>query len=166
MALSDEELDQISGLKGLPGYKKRAILLHAFDVSTKNVEYNQLDVFINAKKYSATKQTVTSQHKKQPTNKTGYQLFIREVRPIVQRRNPDVPFGTITKMVAQMWNELTPAEQEDYTQKAKNLPDGNDENQEVGGGGDMYFGMPPPQPPQDDGTGGMYNLGLGGQFQN
>ena len=46
MALSDEELDQISGLKGLPGYKKRAILLHAFDVSTKKT--HELDVFINA----------------------------------------------------------------------------------------------------------------------
>ena len=46
MALSDEELDQILGMKGLPGYKKRAILLHAYDVSTKKT--HELDVFIEA----------------------------------------------------------------------------------------------------------------------
>lgn len=133
---------------------------------TKNVEYNPLDVFINAKRISA-KQTPANPHKKQQTNRSGYQLYTKEIRPLVQRRNPDLPFGAITKMVARMWNDLPPAEQEQYCQRAKNLPDANDEGQDqIAPPGDIYFGMPQSHQPQDDGPGGLYNLGLGGQFQN
>ena len=132
---------------------------------TENVEYNPLDVFLKAKRIS-TKQATANPHKKQ-ISRSGYQLYAREMRPIVQRRNPDIPFGTITKMVAKMWNELLPAEQEQYCQRAKALPDGNDDGaDQIGPGGDLYFGLPQAHQQQDDGTGTLYNLGLAGQFQN
>ena len=46
MALTDEELDNIEGMEGLPGYKKRAILLYAYDKTKKNS--HELDKYINA----------------------------------------------------------------------------------------------------------------------
>lgn len=90
---------------------------------TNNVEYNPLDVFLNAKRLSSNKNQPQPIQQKHPNPKSGYNLYMREVRPNIQERNPDVSFGATTKMVARSWNELTPAEQEQYNIRAQNMPD-------------------------------------------
>ena len=138
---------------------------------TANIEYNPLDVFNNALRYqsanSKPRQTKTV-NRKAPNYRSGYLLYSQEMRPIIQRRNPDLPFGEVTKIVAQSWNELSSVEQEDFTHRARFNPDSNEDNnsQDLGNqntinshGDDVGLTM------GDAGASGLYNLGLGGHYQ-
>ena len=136
---------------------------------TPNIEYNPLDVFNNAMRYQTAnmkpRQTKTVNRKTQ-NSRSGYLLYSQEMRPIIQRRNPDLSFGEITKIVAQSWNELSSAEQEDFTHRARLNQESNDDNnnQDLGNqnsnhGDDVGLTM------SDPSASGLYNLGLGGHYQ-
>ena len=136
---------------------------------TPNIEYNPIDVFNNAMRYQTANmkpsQTNTVNRKTQ-NSRSGYLLYSQEMRPIIQRRNPDLPFGEVTKIVAQTWNELSSVEQEDFTHRARFNPETNDENanqdlgnQNSGHGDDVGLSMADPT------ASGLYNLGLGGNYQ-
>lgn len=136
---------------------------------TPNIEYNPLDVFNNAMRYQTAnmkpRQTKTVNRKTQ-NSRSGYLLYSQEMRPIIQRRNPDLPFGEVTKIVAQTWNELSSVEQEDFTHRARFNPETNDDNanqdlgnQNSGHGDDVGLSMADPT------ASGLYNLGLGGHYQ-
>lgn len=145
------------------------LLDHKNDTDT--VEYNPLDVFSNATRYKTTvaKPRQTRVVRKTPNIRSGYLLYSQEMRPIIQRRNPDLSFGELTKMVAQMWNELSSVEQEDYCQRARVAGD-QPEQQEMPGQEMYVFGIAQNQGHGDDvgivdpGAGGLYNMSLGNQF--
>lgn len=141
-----------------------------------DVEYNPIDVFTNAAKIKAAnpKRRQAKPAKKTQNTRTGYLLYTQEMYPIVQRRNPDMVFGELTKMVAQMWNELSAVEQDDFCQRAKLASEAgaDDQAQDIGqpemygfgigqntGHGDeVALGLGDPS------AGGLYNMTLGGQF--
>ncbi|OHT04612.1 HMG box family protein [Tritrichomonas foetus] len=138
---------------------------------TTNIEYNPLDVFNNAMRYQAAntkpRQTKTV-NRKAPNCRSGYLLYSQEMRPIIQRRNPDLAFGEVTKIVAQTWNELSSVEQEDYCHRARLTAEPNEENNNGDlNNQDMYFNMGQNAGHGDDiglamgdaGGTGLYNLG-------
>ena len=118
---------------------------------TENIEYNPLDVFNNAMRHQIAavkpKQNKTAQAKKTQNNRSGYMLFSQAYRPIIQRRNPDLQFGEITRIVAQTWNELSSMEQEDYCNRARLANEHNEENNNNNNNNqdlanqDIYFNM-------------------------
>ena len=147
------------------------LLDHKNDTDT--VEYNPMDVFTNATRYKTTapKPRQTKVVRKTSNIRSGYLLYSQEMRPIIQRRNPDLSFGELTKMVAQMWNELSSVEQEDYCQRARAITDQGDAQAPEMVGQEMYvFGIGQNQGQGEDvgladgGAGGLYNMGLGNQF--
>lgn len=136
---------------------------------TANIEYNPLDVFTNAVRLKASnsKRRQANPTKKTQNTKTGYLLYAQEMRPILQRRNPDMAFGDLTKRVAQMWNELSGVEQEEFCQRARLAADQNDEQAQEMAPQEMYgFGIVPNPGQGDDvalglgdpGAGGLYNM--------
>lgn len=83
---------------------------------TSNIEYNPKDVFKNALKY----QEIQAKNPKINSSKRpGFQLFDREVRPLLLNQNQNLSYGDITKMIVQKWNELSHEIQENYCQRAK-----------------------------------------------
>lgn len=142
------------------GFSQFHISLVDHKNETPNIEYNPMDVFMNGKKLNQNERKAQAP-KKQSNTKSGYQLYSKEVRPSVQRMNPDAPFGAITKQVAQMWNELTPIEQEEYCQRARSMPDAPEDGTDQLGGPELYFNMGGHPPHQDDGGPSLYTLNLG-----
>lgn len=125
-----------------------SLLEHKND--SNNIEYNPLDVYMNAMKYQSTnpkpKPNKTSNPKKAPNSRTGYILYNQEMRPSIQRRNPDLAFGEVTKIIAQSWNELSSVEQENYSNRARLDSSAiNDNNNQDLGNQEMYFNMDPHQ---------------------
>jgi len=131
-----------------------------------NIEYSPIDVFMNAKRVcgSVSKTPVVSNKNKKNTL-SGYQLYSREMRPIIAHRNPSVSFGEITKTLGQMWSALSSTDQDDYCQRAKNMPD-TDETQNEINSNELYFNIGQSHHHGDDGSGSMYGLSLGNQFPN
>lgn len=137
---------------------------------TANIEYNPLDVFNNAMKYQSANmkpRQAKTVNRKTPNVRSGYLLYSQEMRPIIQRRNPDLPFGEVTKIVAQTWKELSSVEQDDFTHRARFNPEQNDDgnnpdigNQNPGHGDDVGLSIADPT------ASGLYNLGLGGNYQS
>lgn len=142
-----------------------SLLEHKND--SNNIEYNPLDVFINAMRMQ---QSSSKPKQSKPTRKTintrsGYILYNQEMRPILQRHNPDLNFGDISKQIAQMWKELSSTEQEDFCQRARLQAIAQGGNPGEPNQQDLYFnshnedGMN-----MGDGTG--YNLNIGTNFQS
>ena len=128
---------------------------------TTNIEFNPLDVFLNAKKInlSTIKNSNLLPNKiKNPQPKSGYHLYSKEMRPIIQRRNPSATFGEVTKIVAQMWNELSSHDQDEYSIKSKTISNIEENNNELNNN-EIYFNNQ-----GDDGNNSLYHLN--NQFQN
>jgi hypothetical protein len=104
-----------------------SLLDHKNDSS--NIEYNPMEVFHKAIKAHSvsTQRRQKKKSGKPPVMRNGYLLYSLEMRPILQDRDPDLTFGDLTRQVAQSWNELPPAQQELYCQRARQMSGMNPE---------------------------------------
>ncbi len=65
-------------------------------------------------------QTVSSTRKQQ-TNISGYNLFAREMFPIVRQENEDTTTKDILRIIANLWKESHQDIKNEYNQRAKNI---------------------------------------------
>ena len=140
------------------------LLDHKNDSET--VEYNPIDVFANATRFKTAivKPRQAKVMKKTSNVRSGYLLYNQEMRPVIQRRNPDLPFGELTKRVAAMWNELSSVEQEEYCQRARVANEQAEEQGQEMANQEMYvFGIGQNPGHGEDGlpdgsTGSLYGI--------
>ena len=57
----------------------------------------------------------------------GYALFLKEMRPVVLKKQPDLQFAEIGRQVAALWKSISDAEKDKYKAKAKALNEASKE---------------------------------------
>ena len=66
---------------------------------------------------------------KRPLN--AYFLFSKERRPALQKANPDMKVGPISKLIGAEWKKMSESDKAPYTKQAKELKAAFEKAQEV-----------------------------------
>lgn len=119
-------------LKGVAASFEQRLRMLKFDLRKTETPVNKDEMFkmisdANALRGNSTRKTLRDPNtKKRPP--TAYFLFSNDVRPIIQKKKPELKMTDISKVIGQQWRNLNDSQKKKYIDKAAKLKAEFDKN--------------------------------------